>query len=166
MAMVEESKPAGSDDSAAKAAGMFSRYKPDQGHYARQIAFWVLLGLNVYGCFSLNLWLNRFDSMKESLTDWQLPVLRWTVNPALLVSLTVFVGFWVFLHWYLNRPKSADLLIETEGEMKKVTWPSFGETIDASLVVIGTVVLLGLFVTLFDRLMGVVMNFLLYRGQL
>jgi preprotein translocase SecE subunit len=56
----------------------------------------------------------------------------------------------------MNRSAPTDFLVETETEMKKVTWPTKDEASNASLVVIGTVVVIGCLLALFD----VVLNFL------
>ncbi len=39
------------------------------------------------------------------------------------------------LHVVLNRPKSVDLLIETEAEMRQVSWPTMKQVWNATLVV-------------------------------
>ena len=48
----------------------------------------------------------------------------------------------------------ADLLIETEAEMKKVTWPSLSETMSGSITVILTVLVLMAILALFDMALG------------
>lgn len=168
MAMVEETQPTGPGEAAERAPGPFSPYKPEQGRYARLTAFWSLLFLGAYGAYRLRLGL---DGVSGGTGDWMratlggdVPVLGWRLSPSLLISVGIFLVFWAWLFWYLNRPKAADLLIETEGELKKVTWPGFGEAVDASLVVIGTVVLLAGFVAAADFFLGRLTNFLLF-GQ-
>jgi len=42
----------------------------------------------------------------------------------------------------LNRPRLVDLLIETEAEMKKVSWPSRQEAWNSSVIVVVTVVIM------------------------
>ena len=44
--------------------------------------------------------------------------------------------------WTLNRPRLVDLLIETEAEMKKVSWPSRQEAWNSSVIVVITVVVM------------------------
>jgi preprotein translocase SecE subunit len=60
---------------------------------------------------------------------------------------------------YLQRPKTADLLIETEAEMKKVTWPTLQEVVNAAIVVVVCVVFIGAFLALADWLLGRVMRY-------
>ncbi len=50
----------------------------------------------------------------------------------------------------LNKPKFADFLIATEGEMKKVSWSNRSELIGSTTVVIVTIAILGVFIALAD----------------
>jgi preprotein translocase subunit SecE len=67
----------------------------------------------------------------------------------------VAAGFGIFL--LLNRPATADLLIDTEQEMKKVSWPTRQEAWNSSLIVIVTVIVFTVLLFVFD----VVLNKLL-----
>ena len=60
---------------------------------------------------------------------------------------------WVF-HSVLARPKVATSLVETESEMRKVTWPAWPETWAGTLAVAGTVVVLFLFLTVVDLVLA------------
>jgi preprotein translocase SecE subunit len=62
-------------------------------------------------------------------------------------------GAYLFYRW-VERPKQADLLIETESEMRKVTWPSLSETMSGSITVILTVLILMAILALFDMALG------------
>ncbi|MBI4574748.1 MAG: preprotein translocase subunit SecE [Planctomycetes bacterium] len=44
----------------------------------------------------------------------------------------------------------SDFLIETEGEMKKVSWPTRAEVVGSSVVVIATVMVLGVYMYIVD----------------
>ncbi|MHC4894808.1 MAG: preprotein translocase subunit SecE [Planctomycetota bacterium] len=55
---------------------------------------------------------------------------------------------------YLNKTETVDALIDTEAELKKVTWPTFNETVNASLVVVGFVVALTGYLWLSDRVLS------------
>jgi preprotein translocase subunit SecE len=48
----------------------------------------------------------------------------------------ILLGLAVLMFWIVNRPRSADFLIATEGEMKKVSWSSKKEIIGSTKVVI------------------------------
>ena len=50
-------------------------------------------------------------------------------------------SLWLLYRWQ-NKPKTADLLIETETELRKVTWPTLDETIKGSVTVMVCVLIL------------------------
>ena len=62
--------------------------------------------------------------------------------------MTVFLALELFLIWMINRPKLGGLLIETETEMKKVSWPSWSDAFNSSLVVLVAVIFFMLFLGL------------------
>ncbi len=120
-------------------------YKQDQGRMARMAAFWTLAILIFYGCLSLRAELaGRFgDSFGTLLWEGgRIPVLGVDVTAALLVATVVFVGAITLLYRWTESPKIADALIDTENELRKVTWPSLNEALNSSVVVIITVLVL------------------------
>jgi preprotein translocase SecE subunit len=132
-------------------------YKPEQGRLARLAAFWALALLVFYGAAS-------FHSTLISYFEWagrpliaslpKIPVLGLKLNAALLLSGLLLAGGLYALHWYLSKPKSADLLIETESEMRKVTWPSMTEAVNSSVVVIVCVLFLMAYLAGADWVLG------------
>ena len=118
-------------------------YRKDQGRMVRMAAFWSLAILLFYGCTSLRRELTAFfPSMAQSIGGIRIPILGIDLSPAFLIAALVLgTGLWL-LSRILERPKTADLLIDTEGELKKVTWPSLDETIQGSVVVIVCVLFL------------------------
>jgi preprotein translocase SecE subunit len=67
----------------------------------------------------------------------------------------------VLLYRYLQRPKVADLLIETEGELRKVTWPKLEDVTNSSLVVVFCVLFLMGFLAAADYLLGRLIGYFL-----
>lgn len=132
-------------------------YKKDQGRYARMTAFWGLFLLAADGCLrglqsSLRGWFPAWG------TDWTDPLpLIGEVDAAKLVSVLVLALIGYTLHRILNRPKVADTLIETEGELKKVTWPSGSETWTGTIAVIVTVLVLLVYLFAADILLSQVL---------
>ncbi len=100
--------------------GFFDIYKKGQGRYARVVTFVAGIVLGTGGAIVLS---NKLEAYAP-------PVVQYGV-PSLLVAL---LGVLVF--WLVNRPKSADFLIATEGEMKKVSWSSRKEIVGSTKVVI------------------------------
>jgi len=97
----------------------FEIYKKGQGRYARIITFVAGMVLSLGGAVVLS----------EKLY-FASPLVQYGV-PSLLV-----VALGVLLFWMVNRPSSADFLIATEGEMKKVSWSSRKEIVGSTKVVI------------------------------
>jgi preprotein translocase subunit SecE len=133
-------------------------YKKDQGRMVRMAVFWSITVLLYYGCTSLRQELaGRFGKkLDEPLfaAFSQLPVLGTRLTAALLISLAVFaVAVW-FTYRFLERPKYADMLIETEIEMRKVVWPTPKEVFNSSLVVVVCVLFLMAFLAGADWLLA------------
>lgn len=135
-------------------------YKSDQGRYARMVAFWGLTLLVGYGCFHggglvtmLDGWLGQSNRV---FVD-PFPLFG-TLKLSTLIAMGVAIAAGVVFHSYLNRPKIAESLIETEAEMHRVTWPTWPETWHGTVAVTGMVIVLFLFLTAVDLLLAEVMN--------
>lgn len=122
---------------------------------ARMTAFWSLAILVFYGSASLKTELvARSNALAQPIGGIRLPVLGVNLSPAFLIAAIVFgVGMWLLNRW-LARPRYADLLIETETELRKVTWPTIEETINGSVVVILCVVFIMVYLAGADWLLG------------
>jgi preprotein translocase SecE subunit len=122
-------------------------YKADQGRIVRLVAFWALALLLFYGCVSLKNSLETWgwsSATSKALVEGmpRLPILGWNLNAALLIAAPVFgTVVWLLYRWQ-NSPKVADLLIDTESELGKVTWPTMTDAVNSSIVVMGVVVFL------------------------
>lgn len=109
-------------------------YKPSQGRITRQVTCGVLW--TVIALASLRLYQTLYEA-----DVWQY------IGPmALLV-----VGFWA-AYRAVNYPKFADFLIAVEAEMNKVSWPSKGELIRSSVVVIFVIFMLAVVLFGYDVL--------------
>ncbi len=130
-------------------------YKKDQGRMARMAAFWVLAILIFYGCMSLHTTLSSAsDSLATPIGGIRIPIIGADFSPAFLIAALVLGTGMFLLNRWQNKPKNADLLIETESELRKVTWPSIDEAINGSVTVIICVVLLMAFLAGADWLLG------------
>ncbi len=103
---------------------MLEIYKPTQGKYTRISTFVAVMAIVVSGAYVLS---NRIDTNMY---------VRYGI-PTAIVVLTAALMYWV-----VNRPRSADFMIATEGEMKKVSWSSRKEVIGSTKVVIITAAIL------------------------
>lgn len=145
---------------------MLYRYKPDEGRNARQTAFWLGEGMIFFGCYALSGTLVSVESLRAPLVESmpEVPMLGIRLTGAVLVALVVFlIGSYLYLR-YLAKERIADHLIEVEAEMKKVTWPSFEEATNSSIVVVVTVLVMMGFLALADFALGGVFDMLLWGG--
>lgn len=96
-------------------------YKKNQGRYTRGVTFLAVVGIALAGAYVLS---EQLAAMSAYL-QYGIPVL--------VVAAIAAATF-----WFVNRPRSADFLIATEGEMKKVSWSSKKEIFGSTKVVIVT----------------------------
>ena len=112
-------------------------YKKGQGTRARVTAY-ILLGLLVlFGAWACHGEFNTVGRgvglpVHDSLSHLPLiGALTWMK----LIAAGVFFAGMVCVHLFLNRPQSADLMIDTEQEMRKVSWPTWSELQSSAVVV-------------------------------
>src|SRR5262245_66619461 len=121
------------------------KYRPDEGVYARGTAFWSLATLAFLAGRRFFFWLQRYEFPRRDLLGEPIPVLAFPLTPGFLIGTLVFAAL-TYASWrLLNAPKIGDLLVDTELEMKKVTWPSFDDSRKASFVVILCVLIMVVF---------------------
>ncbi len=116
---------------------MVQIYKKGQGKYTRMTTLLTAVSLAAIAAVSMSEFLTSY-----SVT--QTPLIRYGV-PLLLVAC---VGLLVL--WIVNRPRTADFLIATEGEMKKVSWSSKKEIIGSTKVVIITTLIMAMILFIVD----------------
>ena len=130
--------------------------------------FWSLAVLMYYGASSLRQVLaSQFKTLDDPLIASfpKLPVVGVQLSGAFLIGVVVFAGGMILIQRWQDRPKTADLLIETETELRKVTWPTSQEVINASLVVVVCVVALMGFLAGTDWVLAQVTNVLLFGSS-
>jgi preprotein translocase SecE subunit len=147
-----------------EARGLFAPYKEDQGRHVRMAAFWTVVFFVGFGCRFLHDFMIQWRSLSEPLGGVRIPVVGVDLSPAFLVAFLFFVAGVVLVKRWQQQPKVADMLIDTEAELKKVTWPKGEEVWNASLVVILCVVLLAGFLMLADWVVFRIMFRLVFGG--
>ena len=106
-----------------------------------------------FACYSLSGTLESWKSLRTPLfgdTPIQIPLLGIELTGAFVAASFAFLALSFFFLRYLAAEKIADHLIEVESEMNKVTWPSFEEATNSSIIVIVTVLILMGFLALSD----------------
>lgn len=128
---------------------MLGVYRRGQGKWARLIAGGCVLALVVYGAWALHDFLIGYESLKKVLLV--LPGLDLRISTAFIISAVLFAVFGFLIYYFLTQNKKVcDFLIETEIEMKKVTWPGLGEVWGSTLIVLGTVIVFAAWAILCD----------------
>ena len=135
-------------------------YKDGQGEVTRRIAYWTGVGFVVWGAFDLWVWLQGFGGLQKALFPdplfggavdlSRLPLGGPALSTSVVIAAIIGAAGWIWVSWFLRRPWLADLLIETESEMKKVSWPAKEEAWSATKVVSVTVLLFTLVLLVFD----------------
>ncbi|MHC5012238.1 MAG: preprotein translocase subunit SecE [Planctomycetota bacterium] len=116
-------------------------YKAGQGRYARGIAYVLGLLLVVFGGVRLFANINRqyveeeAGWLEQALYVPDVPVIG-TITIYKTIAFVVALLGLLGLHLVLNRPGTVDMLIDTEQEMKKVSWPSKREVQNSTIVVV------------------------------
>ena len=157
----------------AKPRTLFQAYRPGQGKMSRTLILWTGFLLLAWGCRSLMLALPEFfPRMGQGLNEFQafggaLPQEAWSVDlvffatkvsSALAIAVVVLLAGSLWWWRFMNRPKWADLVIEMEQELKKVSWPTFGDAWQSTLVVTAFTVALVAMTFLFDIVIGSVIE--------
>ncbi len=144
----------------------FKYYKKGQGKTVRLTSGITLVLLALFGCVSLYTFVPQFniEETPPPPTFWgtsiaQIPFFDLTINYGLIVSISLFLTLILFIYLLIiNKPRTADFMVETEIEMKKVSWPSKQEHTGSTVAVIISVVLIGLFLMVADSLFSQIMK--------
>jgi preprotein translocase SecE subunit len=130
----------------------FATYKPGQARLSRTIALLSGLFLVAWGARSLmrtlsdpaiwpsgGLSWNQFGFLGGALEKdaWRVMVLEEKLSPAFTIAavLMICAGLWFWR--FINRERWAEVLIEMEAELRKVSWPSLSDAWQSTLVVTG-----------------------------
>ena len=110
-------------------------YKKDEGMWARVPV--ALIG----GAITV--------AATRAAMDWSTGSTSYILAGIAFLTLAIVTLFFAFFH-----QKTGEVLIDTEGEMRKVVWPNREEVTGSTIVVIVTTVLLGVGIYALDRGIG------------
>ena len=125
-----------SKSSSGLLAEMFSAslYKRAQGQQVRQVT-----GLAIAAVFIVAAWTMKINMLNGLDPNLQL------IIPTVVGAL----GCW-FAYRIVNYPRAADFLIAVQGEMEKVSWPTWPQLWRATIVVLVVMVFLAVALFAFD----------------
>ena len=131
----------------------FAVHKPGQARLSRMVTLLSGLFLIVWGCRSLmralsdpSIWGKGGLAINQWLVGEAADADAWRVNAVLfdeklsvafLIGAVLMVTLCVWWWRFLNREKWADLLIDMETELRKVSWPTASDAWQSTLVVTG-----------------------------
>jgi preprotein translocase SecE subunit len=130
---------------------LFNVYRPDDGHRPRAVIGIAVAVLALWGCHQLHEWLYTGKDTFWGKTLFELGDEQFAVYPAVALALILAVASLFGVFKLINYPRFVDFLIDTESELKKVSWASRRQVIDESIVVLATVVIVGVFVFVVDQ---------------
>ena len=78
----------------------------------------------------------------------------WHLYTKIGVALGIIIVIGAFLYRVMNKPRVVDFMIATEGEMKKVNWPSKKEIIGSTWVVIAGTLIIAAILFVVDLFFG------------
>ena len=127
-----------------------SSYKKGEAKATRSIVFFSLLIFVWWGFKEFGKFLTKWDTFKKPLVGdgtFTVPVydVPFTLGLVVALVLTVLVGLW--LNRILNGQRTATLLIDTETEVKKVSWPTRADALHSTWIVLGFVIFTAIFLT-------------------
>jgi preprotein translocase SecE subunit len=135
--------------------------KPGQGRIARVAAYAGIALIALYGALALHrqpgLDSKWFADVKGLWTTNKLGV-DFTLRPILFPAVGFFLAMMLAFHLFVNRPRAAEFLVETQGELKRVSWPTRREWIGSTLVVLVLVFLLSMYLFGVDYVLSPLMQ--------
>lgn len=145
----------------AKLSPRLGYSKPGQGRWARLTAYVGFGVIAVFGAVALHqvpgLGSKWFGSL-EGLWTRRILGVEFTLRPVFFPAAGLFLFAMVACHLYLNRPKVGEFLIETQGEMKRVSWPTRREWVGSTIVVLVLVAVLSGFLYVADHYLSKLMQ--------
>ena len=142
----------------------FSVYKRNQGRMTRQVTFAALAVIVSLGIWRLAqllaIWYGGGDSTLSSISGGatDVGVVRFLLPGALLAA-----GLWLCFR-IVNVPKFADFLIAVESEVAKVSWPTAGDVVRSSAVIIFLIFALAAILAGYDLFWWFVLRYVLRTG--
>ncbi len=135
--------------------------RPGLGRAVRTTAYASIALLTAYGSYALY--------MAPTLTSpwWQVVAGPLTLmgkeaslRPILFPAVAVFLSVMSVVFLVMNKERSADFLVETEGEIKKVSWPARKEYVGSAMIVVLVVALVSGFLHFVDLYLSKLMQHL------
>jgi preprotein translocase SecE subunit len=133
-----------------KFGGMMDYAKPGLGRWSRTGALVSIGALTLFGAYAFYMHPSLSSPWWTDLWKAVLFGKSLSVKPILFPSVGILTTVMLVAYLLLNRDKWAEFLIETEGELKKVSWPARKEYLGSALVVVLVVAVISVFLHFVD----------------
>jgi preprotein translocase subunit SecE len=141
-------RPGDRKSAAERRGGFFTIYKKGHG-------YWTRMGTAIgAGCLGLVVAFELYNQIPTFLHGEQ----RHDQHVALVAAIVFMAAWSLWAWWFTNKATTAEFLIQTDSEMKKVNWTSRKELIGSTKIVIGFVFFVALFLFTCDLLFGAFFN--------
>lgn len=130
-------------------------YKTKQGLLVRWGMMSASALLFMFGCYRLYFAFSWFG-WERAYEPWVTFTIPWVdilvkISPSLVIAIGSGVFFLLlFRYLYFQNERISNFLIDTESEMRKVSWPTPGDVVKSSMAVIFIIFLLGVYLFLVD----------------
>ncbi|MEA3346644.1 MAG: preprotein translocase subunit SecE [Candidatus Auribacterota bacterium] len=135
-------------------------FRSEQGQTSRgcAIGFFGLVGL------LLSKWVYSFIPLESSLNKpfFRMDFVGINLSWVHVISGAVFCMFFIFGLFLANHPKVATFLIDTEAEVKKVSWSTRKELVSSTGVVIVATVFVAVFIGTADLVVSKIIHMLIH----
>ncbi|MBI4566446.1 MAG: preprotein translocase subunit SecE [Planctomycetes bacterium] len=135
-----------------KKRGLLAYSKPGQGRWVRACAYLGFAALAMAAAVTLFAAPGLKSGWYGEVPLWSTAVFGKTfeLRPIFFPSATVFLGAVIGFHIFVNRDKVSDFLVETQGELRKVSWPAKREWVGSTVVVVILITFVALFLHFAD----------------
>jgi preprotein translocase SecE subunit len=136
--------------------------KAGQGTLTRLVTWMVLILAVTLGCVELYAWIQSPADQPLVAGAWfrRLPFVAVPFSWKFLLCSVLGVGLLMGVRWSMHRPSMSTTLVETELEMKKISWPTKQESFNAMWVVVFVTVVLTATLAAFDGALHLILRFI------
>ena len=138
-------------------------HKKDEARLTRVLSYCAILIFVIWGGREFGRWLVGFKPLTKLLgpESLVLPYYGMPLRLGVLIGIVLTIGIGLWLWRYMNRPRTADMLIETETEMKKVSWPTWEDAKQSTSIVVVFVLATAAYLTVIEVVLKYVFDFIL-----
>lgn len=124
--------------------------KPGQGVWVRGAAYGGMAALALFGGYAVHDLPALTSAWAEDLVKQVVFGKTFALKPIFFPAAAFSLVWMLAFHLVANAPRSADFLIETQSEMRKVSWPARKEWVGSTVVVLVVMSALALFLSAAD----------------